>query len=86
VISLLVRLALAILGAMLAGQVATSCSQNQSQREEVQRMLAGPGELVARRLSELPHPQRPAEAERLSSTFGYPVRLETEARHTTRRV
>jgi two-component system, OmpR family, sensor histidine kinase RstB len=75
---LLLRLALAILGAMVIGRLATSWGQDRSQREEVQRVLAGPGELVARLLSELPPPERPAEAERLSSTFGYPVRLETE--------
>jgi two-component system sensor histidine kinase RstB len=76
---LLFRVALAILGAMFVGHLATSYGQNHSQREEAQRVLAGPGELVARRLSELPPPERPAEAERLSSVFGYPVRLETEA-------
>lgn len=76
---LLFRLALVILGAMVLGQLATCTSQDRSQREEVQRVLRGPGELVARRLSELPPPERAAEAERLSTAFGYPVRLETEA-------
>jgi two-component system sensor histidine kinase RstB len=81
---LLLRLALAILGAMLVARLATSYSQDQAQRDEVQRVLGGAGQIVARHLSDLPPPERPAEAERLSSVFGYPVRLETEV--TTRSV
>lgn len=69
-----------MVAATLLGQLASYLTHDRSLREDVHRMLQGPGRLIADKLAHTPPPERAALAERLSQSFGYPVRLETETR------
>jgi two-component system sensor histidine kinase RstB len=71
---------MAMFAATLLGQLAGYLTTDRSLRDDVDRVLRGPSQLIARNLAHTPPPERAAEAERLSSLLGYPVRLETETK------